>query len=222
MSSCINAISDKKVVNTTIMEQNEISNDVTDDFVACDSSELKDNIHNNKQPTEIISTTTTEDISNQFNDATSHTLDSYFEEYENEGQMTTSSVNTFNGDSTTEITTDHTHTFVMTSSCMYHPEEGHYEEICVAEGYTENIYEYYEMYCYYCGAVMDDWGFEEILDHSSLHGAYGSYQLLTDSIWHEPVYESVWVVDVEEYFEEELVVECIECGYIERSKFYGD
>ena len=138
--------------------------------------------------------------------------------------ITTSSQqdSTLDVDTTSTITTVHTHSYVMTSSCMYHPEEGHYEEVCVTEGYSEDIYEYYDKYCYYCGTIMDDWGFEEILDHSSIHGAYGTYKLLVDSIWHEPVYEQVWVVDVEGYYEEEVVVECIDCGYIERSKYYGD
>lgn len=220
--SCINAFRDKKVFDTTIMEQSDISNDSTDEFMACDTSDSKENNHNNKTSTEITSITTTEDIRNQFDDVTCYNYDTCSEEYAAEEYTTTQMNNTYSVDSATEITTTHTHSFVMTSSCMYHPEEGHYEEICVAEGYTENIYEYYEMYCYYCGAVMDGWGFEELLEHSSLHGAYGSYQLLTDSIWHEPVYENVWVVDVEEYYEEEMVVECTDCGYIERSKFYGD
>lgn len=221
VSSCIKAFDDKKKVSITTMEQNEIHNDNIGGSVVCDTSEQEDDSDNKNTSTETSITTVTEDMPNHV--VTSCDLDTDFEEYEIDEHSTTQLNSTYSGDYTTEImTTVHSHTFVMTSSCMYHPEEGHYKEVCVAEGYTENIYEYYERYCYYCGVVMDDWGFEDILEHSSLHGAYGSYQQLTDSIWHEPVYESVWVVDVEEYYEEEMVVECIDCGYIERSKFYGD
>lgn len=112
-------------------------------------------------------------------------------------------------------TTEHVHTYAMSSSCAYYPEEGHYEKVCVSEGYTEEIYECYDKYCYYCGAIMDDWDFEALLEHSSIHGAYGTQQIVVETIWHEPIYEEIWVVDKEEYYEEEVVVECIECGYIE-------
>ena len=62
---------------------------------------------------------------------------------------------------------------------------------------------------------MDDWDFEALLEHSSIHGTYGTQQIVVETIWHEPIYEEIWVVDKEEYYEEEVVVECIECGYIE-------
>ncbi len=118
-------------------------------------------------------------------------------------------------DATEEITSEHVHTFVISSSCTWYPEVGHYEDICVAEGYTEERYESYEKYCYKCGCVMDTYSFDELMSHSSAHGAYGTYQKLVESVYHEPVYEKIWVVDQEEYYEEEEVVECIECGYIQ-------
>lgn len=114
-----------------------------------------------------------------------------------------------------DATTEHTHNFVISSSCAFFPEEGHYEYVCIAEGYNEDRYEFYDKYCYFCGSVMDSWPVEQLLAHSSEHGAYGTYQLLVESIYCEPEYEEIWVVDKEEYYVEEEVIECIECGYIQ-------
>lgn len=118
-------------------------------------------------------------------------------------------------ESTTEVLTEHEHDFVISSSCTWYPEEGHYENVCVEEGYTEERYESYDKYCYQCGCVMDEYSVEELMEHSAIHGAYGTYQKVVETIYHEPVYEKVWVVDKDEYYEEEVVVECIECGYIQ-------
>ncbi len=111
-------------------------------------------------------------------------------------------------------TTQHTHSYETNISYVYHPEEGHYEEQCVSEGYEEEVYEYYDTYCYYCGTVMDGWSYKELLNHSAIHGAYGTYKAVIDTIWHEPVYEQVWVVDKEEYYEEVITEKCTVCGYV--------
>lgn len=110
--------------------------------------------------------------------------------------------------------TEHTHSFVVQVTHINHPEEGHYEEVCVSQGYEEEIYESYDMCCRACGAVMDDWSLDELMAHSSMHGAYGTAQVVVDTIWHEPVYEQVWVVDMEEYNEEVIVEKCSVCGYV--------
>lgn len=219
VASCIvNSVDDNKVGCTTIVESYDMSLDGTTAFSLSEASEEKER-EAYEYSTDISDISSSEDLGNYNED----TLDNTSVE-QNHNEQVNNEVNGLPcvGSTTEEMTTAHTHTFVMTSSCMYYPEEGHYEKICVAEGYTENVFEYYDSYCYYCGTVMDDWGFEALLEHSSLHGAYGTYERLVDTIWHEPVYENIWVIDVEEYYEEEMVVECIECGYIERSKFYGD
>ncbi len=113
-----------------------------------------------------------------------------------------------------DITTEHTHNFDVTITFVSHPEEGHYEEVCVTDGYNEEIYETYNKYCYQCGVVMDDWSFEQLLDHSAIHGSFGTYTKVVDTIWHEPVYETIWVVDKEAYDEEVIVEQCKECGYV--------
>ena len=110
--------------------------------------------------------------------------------------------------------TEHLHSFETVVSCVYHPEEGHYEEVCLSEGYNENIYESYDKYCYQCGVVMDGWDFSQILDHSAIHGSFGTYSKLVDTVWHEPVYETVWVVDKYAYEEEVMTEKCIVCGYV--------
>lgn len=180
-------------------------------------TEANNTISTNTETTDAI------DLSKDNEEVTLVTSEWIFDSDKDTTQITTSEIQEEIIELETTLTaTEHEHTYVMTSSCMYHPEEGHYEQVCISEGYHEEIYEYYDKYCYYCGAVMDDWGFDEILDHSSMHGAYGTHRQLVDSVWHEPIYEQVWVVDLEAYYEEEVVVECIECGYIERSKYYGD
>lgn len=115
---------------------------------------------------------------------------------------------------TEAATSQHIHSYEANISYVYHPEEGHYEEQCVVEGYEEEVYEYYDTYCYYCGTVMDGWGYKELLNHSAIHGAYGTYKEVVDTIWHEPVYEQVWVVDKEEYYEEVITESCTICGYV--------
>ena len=121
---------------------------------------------------------------------------------------------TENSQVTTQGDTQHVHNFVASITYIYHAEEGHYEEVCVSQGYEKKIYETYDTYCYQCGAIMDDWGFNELLDHSALHGSYGSYTAVIDTIWHEPVYENRWIVDKEAYKEEVYEEKCIECGYV--------
>ena len=204
----------------------EVAESVSTDIVVSTTSSIQENLGEYNADTTLVvdEEAVSEDFSEQHEDVTVLATDVAY----NNSQDTTVLTIDIEQDNmsdiftTSTITTEHEHSYVMTSSCMYHPEEGHYEKVCVVEGYSEDIFEYYDKYCYYCGTIMDDWGFEEILDHSSMHGAYGSYRLLVDSIWHEPVFEQVWIVDVEGYYEEEVVVECIDCGYIERSKYYGD
>ncbi|MBE5933397.1 MAG: hypothetical protein E7263_08275 [Lachnospiraceae bacterium] len=113
----------------------------------------------------------------------------------------------------TDITTEHEHVFYDEITYIHHDEEGHYEKVCVQEGYEEVIYDSYDKYCYHCGAVMDDWTFDDVLNHSSIHGAYGTYQMIVDTIWHEPVYEDKWIIDKAAYDEEVIREICVQCGY---------
>ena len=113
----------------------------------------------------------------------------------------------------TDVTTEHEHVFYEEIIYIHHEEEGHYEKVCVQEGYEEVIYDSYDKYCYHCGAVMDDWTFDDVLNHSSIHGAYGTYQMIVDTIWHEPVYEDKWIIDKAAYDEEVIREICVQCGY---------
>jgi len=135
--------------------------------------------------------------------------------YENNSTDTIGAEVNTDDDYVATVNTEHVHNFVISSSCAYYPEEGHYEDICVKDGYTEEKYESYENYCYFCGSIMDSWSLDQILEHSSKHGSYGTYNMLVESIYHEPVYEKIWVIDKAEYYVEEEVIECIECGYIQ-------
>ena len=61
---------------------------------------------------------------------------------------------------------------------------------------------------------MDEYSFNELLDHSALHGSYGTYKKVIDKVWHEPVYEEKWIVDKEPYTEEVVIEKCSQCGYV--------
>lgn len=111
-------------------------------------------------------------------------------------------------------TTEHIHSFEEHVEVIYHPEEGHYEEYCVSEGYTEERYEVYSYYCYRCGEIMDDWDTFLIMEHSGMHGAYGTGRVLVETIEHPTVYEEAWVVDKEAYYEEVVTNICSQCGYV--------
>ena len=129
-------------------------------------------------------------------------------------EMEMSSQATEDSRTTTQEDTQHVHNFVTNIIYISHAEEGHYEDVCVSQGYEEKIYETYDSYCYQCGAVMDDWSFDQLLDHSAIHGSYGTYTAVVEIIWHEPVYENQWIVDKEAYEEEVREEKCVECGYV--------
>lgn len=116
---------------------------------------------------------------------------------------------------TGQASAEHTHSFQETIEVIHHPEVGHYEEYCVSEGYIEEQYVLYNYYCYSCGEIMDDWDTFSILEHSGVHGAYGSKQVVVETIEHPAVYEQVWIVDKEEYKEEVITRICSQCGYIQ-------
>ncbi len=118
-------------------------------------------------------------------------------------------------DNSQSYTTEHTHSFVEHIERIHHPEEGHFEEYCVTEGYTEELYKSYSYYCYSCGAIMDDWDTFSVMEHSGIHGAYGTATVVVETIEHPAVYEKVWVVDKESYYEEVITSICSQCGYVE-------
>lgn len=110
--------------------------------------------------------------------------------------------------------TSHTHCYTTEVELIYHPQEGHFETMCVKEAYVEEVYEDYGCFCYECGAIMDDWDGLDIMAHSTKHGSYGYKNCLVDTIEHEAEFEKIWVVDVEEYYEEVIITKCDECGYV--------
>ncbi len=190
---------------------------------ALDSYEIEETIYEEECTTELAEMGNSDSIplpSEQINDT-----ETEYDQNEDESIMTTSQEETVNqqegfgyeqgGQEQAVIidVTEHQHSFVSQISYVFHPEIGHYESICVEEGYEEQIYENYSMCCRYCGEIMDDWSVDDLMSHVAMHGSYGSAQVVVDTIWHEPIYEEVWIVDEKEYYEEVITEKCTECGY---------
>ena len=143
------------------------------------------------------------------------TITSMSEVVETEGTTEENTIPTTQGSITTQsLITTHIHTYVADREYITQPEEGHYEKVCITPGYYEEVYESCSKYCYSCGAVMDDWSFDDLLSHSAIHGSYGTHQMVVDIVWHEAIYEDVWIVDKEEYVQEVITEKCIECGCV--------
>ena len=127
-------------------------------------------------------------------------------------------------------TTQHQHTWVAQYTTVHHEEEGHYEDVLVQEAYDEPVYETHN-FCGYCGLDITASG-QSVSAHCITCGAplseddiryvpgvittegsnYGTNQVLVDTIHHDAVYETQWIVDKAAYDEKVLTGYTCTCG----------
>ena len=98
----------------------------------------------------------------------------------------------------------HTHSWNPITEQVYHDEVGHYEDVVITPGWTEEIQVYEEQYraiCNTCGADITASEAAHVRDHM-LNGENGSYrneptkvQVGTNKVNHPAVTEKKWVVD---------------------------
>lgn len=115
----------------------------------------------------------------------------------------------------------HTHNWVEVKTAVQHGEEGHYEDVCVKEAWTEEIPVYETVAIEVCGNYGEDVT-ENAGQHIKEHkmngtGQYGcrteyvEKQTGTETITHEAVYEKQWIVDKKAWTETILTYKC-SCG----------
>lgn len=120
-------------------------------------------------------------------------------------------------------TATHTHSWVEVYKDVYHEEQGHYENVCVKDAWTESIpvYEQRERsICNGCGkditgnttAHMK----EQILQGNLACGGYHSelkqVQVGSNTVTHDAVYEKKWVVDKQAWTEKVVSGYKCNCG----------
>lgn len=116
----------------------------------------------------------------------------------------------------------HTHQFSEMTENIYHEEVGHYESVLISPGWIEEnpIYQTTSwMECNQCGHKMNsgtdiDAHYKASFDCSGWTDYSERVLIGSETIEHEPVYESVYVVDKEAY--SETVITGYQCACGER------
>jgi len=102
-------------------------------------------------------------------------------------------------------TATHTHSWVEVYKDVYHEEEGHYENVCVKEAWTESIPIYEQRardVCNGCGkditdnptAHMREQMLQGNLACGGYHTEYTQVQTGSNTVTHDAIYEKRWVV----------------------------
>ena len=141
-----------------------------------------------------------------------------------------------------ENTSVHKHNWVVQYTTVHHDVQyntvhhdatGHYETQTISEGYYSEEPKYATGYlnkCFACGLTELDFGGDweafssHIIEEGSRYGmVWGTWQVGTEQVWHEPVTEQVWVEDspaydeqvkVSDAYDEQIVsgYTCSSCG----------
>ena len=127
--------------------------------------------------------------------------------------------------SNSNVKPTHIHSWVEVYKDVYHQEEGHYENVCVKDAWTESVpvYEQRERsICNGCGKDITGHPWDHI-EEQALAGNYacGGYhsewkqvQVGTNTIKHDAIYEKKWVVTKPAWTEKVLTgYKCTDCGY---------
>lgn len=126
--------------------------------------------------------------------------------------------------SNSNVKPTHIHSWVEVYKDVYHQEEGHYENVCVKDAWTESVpvYEQRERsICNGCGKDITGHPWDHI-EEQMLQGnlACGGYhtelkqvQVGTNTIKHDAIYEKKWVVTKPAWTEKVLTgYKCTDCG----------
>lgn len=222
-----NGYSDERDLETTedMQQTSEDEQESTEEAVALGDSEL------NSEDTEDVGsedTATEDENTEEYTAVDTETFvpsDSDMDEYDNSSPAeTTIETTTESSDDTTQ----HQHNWVAQYTTVHHEEEGHYEDVLVQEAYDEPVYEVHYIchycwiditasdlsvgaHCTTCGPPMneDDPFWEEGATEGS---SYGTKKVQVDTIHHDAVYETQWIVDKAAYDEKVLTGYTCTCG----------
>lgn len=119
-----------------------------------------------------------------------------------------------------EVIQEHEHQFSEMTENIYHEEVGHYESVLISPGWIEEnpIYQTTSwMECNQCGHKMNsgtdiDAHYKANFDCSGWTDYSERVLIGSETIEHEPVYESVYVVDKEAYSETVIIGYQCACG----------
>lgn len=213
---------DSDLETTEDMEQtSEDEQESTEEAIALGDSEL------NSEDTEDVAsedTTTEDENTEEYTAVDTETYvpsDSDMDEYDNSSLAETTT-------ESSDDTTQHQHTWVAQYTTVHHEEEGHYEDVLVREAYDEPVYEVHYI-CHYCWVDITE--IESDPDtHCNLCGppmstdnpfyepgatdgsSYGTKKVKVDTIHHDAVYETQWIVDKVAYDEKVLTGYACTCG----------
>ena len=126
--------------------------------------------------------------------------------------------------SNSNVKPTHIHSWVEVYKDVYHQEEGHYENVCVKDAWTESLPVYTQQardICNGCGKDITNNPWDHI-EEQMLQGnlACGGYhtewkqvQTGTNTIKHDAIYEKKWVVTKPAWTEKVLTgYKCTDCG----------
>lgn len=116
---------------------------------------------------------------------------------------------------TEATTTAHVHNWVASTQQINHPEEGHYEKVCVAEEYSYPVYTYHTA-CQNCGYDYVINGFDpasHVCPDGKTGYSYSAWLKVIDHYEVEPaIYDNLWIIDKEAWTETVTTYTCSECG----------
>ena len=126
-----------------------------------------------------------------------------------------------NSGSTASNAATHTHNWVAQYTTIHHDAQystvhhdatGHYETQTVSEGYYSEEPKYATGYmnkCFGCGLTELDFGndWDRFISHVGAEGSrygmvWGTWQIGTEQVWHDPVTQQIWVEDSSAYDEQ--------------------
>lgn len=118
----------------------------------------------------------------------------------------------------------HIHSWVEVYKDIYHQEEGHYENVCVKDAWTESVPVYTEQardICNGCGKDITNNPWDHIEEQAlagnyacgGYHTEYKRVQTGTNTIKHDAIYEKKWIVTKPAWTEKVLTgYKCTDCG----------
>lgn len=137
---------------------------------------------------------------------------------------TQANTNKSNSGSSASNAATHTHNWVAQYTTVHHDAQystvhhdatGHYETQTVSDGYYSEEPKYATGYmnkCFGCGLTELDFGndweafSDHIVDEGSRYGmVWGTWQIGTEQVWHDPVTQQVWIEDSPAYDEQAKV-----------------
>ncbi len=233
--SCRSVSKDRKKDSENSSEESMLEDDVSaeESLEAVNSQE--GNVTSSEKESDVFSGNNESESDESHTDAsTSQVADDEVDEPEdtqssgnNDSETSTSTTESVN--TSDEETTQHQHTWVAQYTIVHHEEEGHHEDVVVQEAYDEPIYEYH-YFCNYCELDLDNEGTDPDT-HCTLCGpelseddprrlagfmtegsSWRTEKVVVDTIHHDAVYETQWIVDKAAYDEKVLTGYTCTCG----------